>query len=243
MTSARKRINLARSNLEWAGGLASYDGDIHGFFQKVFLCSSDIAASIGRRARERRFPIDAVVLKQGDRAGATFLVVVGRAHALTYSIAGHKVLLREFLPGDFFGAIVAAEPQPEEADVVAVEEVRAAVFLTLDFLNLIETYGCVGLVVSQALLRQLRAASTKMLERSTLTAAGRVHAELLRLARLGDGRTIKPAPVLSALAVRVQTTRETVSRTISQLEKRGFILRDRKTLVIVAPQRLEEMIA
>ena len=180
MTRARKRINLARSNLEWAGGLASYDGDIHGFFQKVFLCSPDIAASIGRRAHERRFPVDAVLLKQGDRAGATFLVVVGRAHALTYSIAGHKVLLREFLPGDFFGAIVAAEPQPEEADVVAVEEVRAAVFLTLDFLNLIETYGCVGLVVSQALLRQLRAASAKMLERSTLTAAGRVHAELLR---------------------------------------------------------------
>src|SRR6202789_192350 len=118
-----------RSNLEWAGGLASYDGDIHGFFQKVFLCSTDVAASIGRRARERRFPIDAVLLKQGDRAGATFLALVGRAHALTYSIAGHKVLLREFLPGDFFGAIVPAEPQPEEADVVAVEEVHAAVFL------------------------------------------------------------------------------------------------------------------
>ena len=136
----------------------------------------------------------------------------------------------------------SAEPAPEEADVVAVEAVRAAVFLALDFLNLMETYGCVGLVVSRVLQRQLRAASTKMLERSTLSAAGRVHAELLRLARLGDGRTLRPAPVLSALAVRVQTTRETVSRTINTLERRGIIRRDGGALFIVAPQRLEEMI-
>jgi CRP-like cAMP-binding protein len=223
--------------------LTSYEGDIHRFFQKIFLCSADVAASIGKRAQERRFPVRAVLLKQGDRASATFLLVAGRAHALTYGLEGRMVLLREFLPGDFFGAIALAEPQPEEADVVAVEELRAAVFLALDFLNLIETYGCVGLVVSQALLRQLRAASAKMLERSTLSAAGRVHAELLRLARLGDGRTVKPMPVLSELAVRVQSSRETVSRTINALERRGIIRRESDALVIVAPRRLEEMIA
>jgi CRP/FNR family cyclic AMP-dependent transcriptional regulator len=221
---------------------ASYDGDIHRFLQKVFLCSPDVAASIGKRAQERRFAVRAILLKQGDKAGATFLLVTGRAHALTYGVEGQVVLLREFLPGDFFGAVALTDPTPEEADVVAVEDVRAAVFLALDFLNLMETYGCVGLVVSQVLLRQLRAASAKMLERSTLSATGRVHAELLRLARLGDGRTLRPAPVLSALAVRVQTTRETVSRTISVLEQRGIIRRDGKTLFIVAPQRLEEMI-
>jgi len=221
---------------------ASYDGDIHRFLQKVFLCSPDVAASIGKRAQDRRFPVHAVLLKQGDRAGAAFLLVTGCAHALTYSVDGQTVLLREFLPGDFFGAVALSEPSPEEADVVAVEAVRAAVFLALDFLNLMETYGCVGLVVSRVLQRQLRATSTKMLERSTLSAAGRVHAELLRLARLGDGRTLRPAPVLSALAVRVQTTRETVSRAINTLERRGIIRRDGGALFIVAPQRLEEMI-
>ena len=71
---------------------------------------------------------------------------------------------------------------------------------------------------------------------------GRVHAELLRLARLADGRVIRPAPVLAKLAVRVQSTRETVSRTINALERRGIIRRERDALVIVAPHRLEEMI-
>ena len=182
------------------------------------------------------------MLKQGDRADVTFLLILGRAHALTHGVEGQLVLLHEYLPGDFFGAVAHAAPVPEKADVVAVEDVRVAAFLALDFLTLIETHGCVGLAVSRMLLRQLQASADRIVERTTLSVAGRVYAELLRLARLGDGRTIRPPPVLSALAVRVQSTRETVSRTINALERRGLIRRDADTLTIVAPHRLEEMI-
>jgi DNA-binding GntR family transcriptional regulator len=69
-----------------------------------------------------------------------------------------------------------------------------------------------------------------------------VYAELLRLARLGDGKAIRPAPVLSALAIRVQSTRETVSRAVNDLERRGIIRRQDDALVIVASQRLEELV-
>jgi len=54
--------------------------------------------------------------------------------------------------------------------------------------------------------------------------------------------TIAPAPVLSQLALQVQSTRETVSRAISALEKRGIIRRDPQGLTVVAPHRLEELI-
>lgn len=221
---------------------ADVDGSLHRFLQEVFSCSSEIAASIAKRAIDRRYPVRAVLLKQGDRAGSTFLLVAGRAQALTYGQEGDVILLREFIRGDFFGAIAVTEPAPEDADVIAVENVRAAVFLAPDFLALIEVHGCVGLVVSRVLLKQLRAASARMLEQTTLSAAGRVHIELLRLARLGDGRTVRPAPVNSVLAVRVHTTRETVSRTINALVRRGIVRRDGNALFIVAPQRLEEMI-
>jgi CRP-like cAMP-binding protein len=212
------------------------------FLQQVFACAPDIADSIARRSIDRLYPLKAVILKQGDEAGSTFLLVAGRAHALSYGLEGQMVLLYELLPGDFFGVIAETEPAPEAADVVAVEDVRAAVFRMLDFLALLEAYGCVGLAVSRMLLKQLRATAARMVERTTLSAVGRVHAELLRLARLGDGRTLRPMPVLSALAVRVHSTRETVSRTINALERRGLIRREADALVIVAPHRLEEMI-
>lgn len=217
------------------------DADLLAFLQGTFACSAEIAASIGRRAMDRRFPVSAIILKQGDAADATYLLVLGRAHALTYGSEGQVVMLHEFERGDFFGALSLSEPVPEDADVVAIEQVRASVFRAPDFLALIESYGCVGLIVSRMLLKQLRASSVRIVESTTLSAAGRIHAELLRLARLGDGKTIRPAPVLSALATRVYTTRETVSRTISALERRGIIRRDAHSLFIVAPLRLEEM--
>ncbi len=215
---------------------------LHDFLRKVFCCSPDIATSIARRAADRRFPLSAVLLRQGDRAGTTFLLVAGRARAWANGLEGQLVLLHEFLPGDFFGAVALADPSPEEADIVAVDNVRAAVFLALDFIALIEAHSCVGMVVSRALLKQVRSTSKRMLERTTLSAYGRVCAELQRLARAGDGRTVRPAPVLSALATRVNTRRETASRAVSALERRGIVRRDGDALFIVAPQRLEEEI-
>lgn len=215
---------------------------LHTFLQTVFGCSPDIANIIGRAAVERRYREQATILKQGDRAEATYLLVSGRAHALIYSSQGQLALLHEYLPGDFFGAIANPTPEPEEADVVAVEEVRAAVFLILNFLGLAETHACVGLALSKMLLKQLRATSARVSERSILSATGRVHAELLRLPRLADGRTIRPAPVLANLAIRAYTTRETVSRAVSALERRGIVSRSSDALVIVAPHRLEELI-
>lgn len=216
--------------------------DLQGFLAQAFACSDEIACAIAARTALHAYPQRAIILRQGDRAGATYLLVTGRAHALLYGLDGQLVLLHEFLPGDLFGAIADLDPAPHEADVTAVEESAAAVFLALDFLGLIEAHSCVGLAVSRRLLAQLRKATGRMVERTTLSAAGRVHAELLRLARAGDGRAIRPAPVLAALAVRVQSTRETVSRTISALERRGLIRRDADALVLVAPQRLEELV-
>lgn len=172
----------------------------------------------------------------------TFLLMDGRVHALAYGLEGQAVLLEEFLPGDFFGAIVESTPEPSAAELVAMEAVYAAAFLVADFLSLIERHGCVGLAVSKMLMKRLRAAAMRMAERTTLSAAGRVHAELLRLARLGDGRVIRPAPVLASLAQRVHSTRETVSRTVNSLERRGLIRRERNALIIVAPHRMEELI-
>ncbi|HWD27967.1 MAG TPA: Crp/Fnr family transcriptional regulator [Rhizomicrobium sp.] len=218
------------------------DPGVHAFLRRVFACSAEVAAHVHGRANEKPFASGMQILAQGDENSTTYLLSAGRAHALTYGIEGQRVLLQEFIAGDFFGALAALDKPPVEADVIAVEASRALVFLPIDFLTLIETHACVGLAVSRVLLRQLRATASRMVERSTLSAAGRVHAELLRLARLGDGKTIVPPPVLSALAVRVHSTRETVSRTIGALERRGLVKRDAKALVITAPHRLEELV-
>ena len=220
--------------------MAAAGGDLTNFVQRVFACSAEVANSICARASDRFYVARDLILRQGDRSGETYLLVEGRAQALLYGAEGQLVLLQEFGPGDIFGAIAQPESEPHRADVTAVEDARAAIFAALDFLGLIETHACVALTVTRTLLKQLRAATGRMAERTTVSAVGRIHAELLRLA--GEDFTIRPVPVLAALAVRVNSTRETVSRTISALERRGVVRREPDGLVILAPHRLEDMV-
>ena len=90
--------------------------------------------------------------------------------------------------------------------------------------------------------RAVEATKTRMFEQVALSAVGRVHAELLRQARQAQELTIRPAPVVADLAVQVATTRETASRAVNALDRRGIIRRGDDQLVVVAPHRLEELI-
>lgn len=216
--------------------------DLAGAIRSALGCTPEVASAVAAQAAARDYPARAVILRWGEPWSHAWLIVDGRAHALVYGLDGQMVLLHEYGVGDVFGAVADAGLPPLEADVVAANPTRTACVPAADFVLLVERHGALGLALVRSLMQQLRATSGRMVDRTTLSAPGRVHAELLRLAREGDGRTIRPAPVLSALAVRVQSTRETVSRTVSALERRGIVRREDDALVIVAPQRLEEMV-
>lgn len=216
--------------------------DVRAFVRETFACSDEIAGYIFVRGTVRSYAAHAIIVRQGEKAAAAYLLTQGRAHALLYSVEGQVVLLCEYRPGDLFGALGELDPAPEEAEIVAVEAVRSFILRSRDLIALAETYGSIGLALSRLLLRQLRRATSRIYERAAVSAVGRVHAELLRLARASPGLAIRPAPVLSELAVRVSTTRETASRAVSALERRGIVRRDSGSLTVVAPQRLEELI-
>jgi CRP-like cAMP-binding protein len=205
-------------------------------------CAPEVADAVAAHASARDYPARAVILRYGDPWGHAWLVVAGRAQALVYGLDGQMVLVQEYRTGDLFGAVAAADAWPVEADVVAADPTRAACVPAGDFVMLVERHGSLGLLLVRSLLGQLRATSARMVDRTTLSAPGRVYAELLRLVRLGDGTSIRPAPVHAALAVRVQSTRETVSRAVSALERRGIVRREDDALVIVAPRRLEDLV-
>lgn len=216
--------------------------NVRDFIRDTFACSEEIAGNVFVRGAVRSHPPQAAIVRQGEKAAAAYLLTQGKAHALLYSVEGQMVLLCEYWPGDLFGALGEIDPAPEEAEIVAVEAARSFVLQSRDLVALAEAYGAIGLALSRLLLRQLRRATSRIYERAAVSAVGRVHAEILRLARASPGLVIRPAPVLSELAMRVSTTRETASRAVSALERRGFIRRDSGSLTVVAPQRLEELI-
>lgn len=218
------------------------DQAVNAFICRTFACTAEVAGQIRRRARLASFAGQAVIVRQGDRLSLAWLLIFGQARAFLYAAEGQVVLLHEFRPGDFFGSLGELEEARHDADIVAVEPVSALQFEGAQLALLAQHHGCIGLALSRLLTRRLRATTARMYERSALSAVGRVYSELLRLARQSSDLAIRPAPVLSELALRMATTRETASRAVSGLERRGIVRRDTDALVIVAPHRLEEMI-
>ncbi len=209
---------------------------------RVFGCPVELAAQIRHRGRVRKYEVRATIVRRGERISTLYVVIAGRAHAIIYSVDGQAVLLHEFRSGDFFGATCSPRSTAHEADVIVVERLSAFLLDGGVLALLAEQHGCIGLALLQLLVDRLQQTESRMYEHAALSAVGRVHAELLRQAQQSADLAIRPAPVVADLALRVSTTRETASRAVNALERRGIIRRDGEALTVVAPHRLEELI-
>jgi CRP-like cAMP-binding protein len=223
-------------------GAATPNPAVCGVLRGVFRCSDELADHIFGRVKVRDYERRATIVRRGDEVTALYVVVDGRAHALVYSFDGQAVLLHEYRCGDFFGAMTAPYSVTHDADVVAIEDLCAFLLDGVVLALLAEQHGCISTALLRFMVDRLQRTASRMYEHAALSAVGRIHAELLRQARQSGDLAIRPSPVLADLALRVSTTRETASRAVNALERRGIIRRDGEALVVVAPHRLEEMI-
>ena len=208
----------------------------------VFGCPPELAQRIRSRGRLRDFPPRSHLVKCGDPISILFVIAAGVAQAIVYSAEGNPVLLHEYRTGDFFGAVGAPAQTRHEADVIAASAVSSFLLDGRELALLAEQHGCIGLALLRLMIDQLQRTQARMYEYAALSSVGRVHSELLREAKRNADFTIRPAPVLSDLALRVSTSRETVSRAVNALERRGIVRRTGDALIVVAPHRLEELV-
>lgn len=178
------------------------------------------------------------LVHQGDQWSKIWIIISGHAQLQIIDIDGQVKLLAAYGPGELFGAY------PDErvviADVIAQNTLSVLEISTAALNKLLHEEADLGHGMSRILGRQLNAVLDRMAARITLTATGRVYSELLHHA--GTSNRISPPPVIAALALTAQTSRETGSRAISALERRGIIRRDEECLEIISRSMLESLI-
>ncbi len=209
-------------------------------------CDHDLVAAFGRGARIRDHAPHGIILDSERDDQQVHLLALGHARLIANSIDGRMVVIEDYPPGELIGLTDLFGWDGVPAQVCAVLPSRTGAFAADVFVTLMSLHGAVALGVSRMLVRRLAAANRRVAENATLSAPGRIHAELLRRAQEGQAEgkalAIRPVPVWSEFALALQTTRESVSRAVSALEKRGILRREADSLVIVAPHRLEELI-
>jgi CRP-like cAMP-binding protein len=200
-------------------------------------CPPDVAGRMSGVCVLHAHAPHTIIAHQGDRSSHCWIILEGSTHVRLLSADGQYTQLTTFEAGELMGSYPAA--RTHRADVVAVGAVRLLQIGCADLHRLARSHADLGSGLATLFSRQFDATLDQFAHRITLTAFGRVYAELARLAE--PEQIISPAPVIAALAIRAQTTRETASRAISALERRGVIRRSVDRIEIVAPRMLADM--
>ena len=216
--------------------------EIAALIAAAFRCGEALAAHVAAAARIRRFSSQTVILTSEPDQQDVHMLAEGQARLVADSLEGRLVVIEDYGVGEMIGLTGLFGWDGVPAQVVSVGSSRTGAFAGHAFLALMSAHSAIALAISRMLISRLATANRRVAENATLSAPGRIHAEILRRARSGEAMTIRPMPVFAEMALALQTTRETVSRAINALEKRGLVRRVDNGLAIVAPHRLEELI-
>ena len=195
-------------------------------------------AALERLTEIREYREGGVVVSQDEAGDALFVLVSGRVKVVLYGESGREIILSMFkTPGDFFGEMSLLDNQPRSATVIAAERSRLLVLSRRDFQAHIAAHPRTALRVLTELSRRLRQADSVIGDLALLDVYGRLAGKLRELAaadgeRCEEGVILRQRPTQAEIAAMIGTSRETVSRALSDLARRGLVVTSGRKLLL-----------
>ena len=203
-------------------------------------CALDDATALYQAGALRRLAVGQTLALQGDRLDTVWLLLDGAIRCEVLSPDGRMTVAATHPPGDLIGAW-GMQGEPLAGTLAATGGSALLLSVPESTIDRIAAQSApFATAIARRYARQSHVMMTRLAARSTLTASGRLCARLIELA--GPDLVIRPTPMVSELAVTVQTTRETASRALSTLERRGIIRRASDHWAIQSLRLLEDQI-
>jgi len=163
-----------------------------------------------------------VIVSEAEPGDALYVLDHGKVKVVLYGETGREVILSIFKePGDFFGEMSLLDGEPRSATVTAMEPSSLAILSRADFRAHLARHPGVAVQVMTELCRRLRRADAVI---GDLALAEGEPAE--------EGRVLRQRPSQSEIAAMIGTSRETVSRALSELARRGDVVLTGKRLLV-----------
>lgn len=191
--------------------------------------------------RERHYPKNSVVLFADDPGDALFIVVRGAVKVVLVGEDGREVILSILKDGDFFGEMALIDDRPRSASVIATAASDMLLLRRTDFQQCLEASPKIAIGLLTELSRRLRFADDKIGALVLLDVNGRIARLLLQLAEEHGGDEIRRPATQHTLAQMVGSSRETVSRTLRDMQTQGLIEVGRDRIALVNRQGLAQL--
>lgn len=205
----------------------------------------DIVEKATAHMVSRHHPANQVILLENDWGSSVYFILDGWVKIRTYNLDGKEVTLNILGKGELFGEMAALDEVPRSTDVITLAPTTIGNLPAQDFVHLIHTEPLAGIRLAQLMARRLRQVNRRLRLRES-DSTSRVADILLFLAE-GQGKKSEKGVEIPNLPHRELSSlsglaRETVTRVLSKLEKKGLIQRDRDVLCIPDVHALERLL-
>ena len=201
--------------------------------------SIEARAALARDSSMRHFARRSTLTAEGNVPSHVCVVVQGRLRAVRHSVSGREVILETFDVGAVLVDAVAAPERKLANDWEASESTDVLMIPSQAFATLLRTEPTIGVTIMGQMLGRIDVskhlaaglALTDVSERviSALKALAVRHGEA---SAEGDGLVIANRPTQQELANSIGACRETVSRVVSDLARRGLITPRGRSLML-----------
>ncbi|ACK71090.1 transcriptional regulator, Crp/Fnr family [Gloeothece citriformis PCC 7424] len=200
---------------------------------------------ISAHAVTRAHPANRVILLENDWGGSVYFILEGWVKIRTYNVDGKEVTLNIVGKGEVVGEMAALEEAPRSTDVITLTKTVISSIPAQDFVKLLMAEPLAGIRLSQLMAKRLRQLNRRLRLREA-DSLSRVADTLIFLAE-GQGKKAEQGIEIPNLPHRELSSisglaRETVTRSLTKLEKKGLIQRTADTVCIPDLKSLERVI-
>jgi CRP-like cAMP-binding protein len=190
-----------------------------------------------RRMSVRRWHGGSIVMGQHEPGDALYVLVAGKAKVVLFGDNGREMILSVLQPGDFFGEMSLFDGKPRSANVVAEHDATMLVLERQSFMDHLTQHPQTAIRLLTEMASRLRNANEIINNLALHDVASRLTRTLVTLAEVDgevqeDGILIRHRPTQQDLANMVGTCRETVSRALSSMARRGLVVSRGRSLLL-----------
>ncbi len=192
----------------------------------------------------RDHPANQVILLENDWGSSVYFILDGWVKIRTYNLDGKEITLNILGKGELFGEMAPLDEVPRSTDVITLARTVIGNMPAQDFVQMLSSEPQAGIRLAKLMARRLRQVNRRLRLRES-DSTSRVADILLFLAegqgkRTAEGIEIPNLPhrELSSLS---GLARETVTRVLNRLEKKGAIMRTGDVLCIPDTTEIERL--
>jgi CRP/FNR family transcriptional regulator, cyclic AMP receptor protein len=169
-----------------------------------------------------------VVCQEGETGDALYVILKGKAKVCLYDENGREYILDVIGKDGFFGELSLIDELPRSANVITMETCELLVVKRQDFHRVLMENPTITVSILKTLSRRLRAADEKIKGLAFYNVEGRILKYLLDMGndsgiRVKDFLIIEKGPTQVEIASSCGCSRETVSRMVKHLVRKGAL--------------------